>query len=56
VEVHPVDTATGVRGGQVLGHAGAAPELAVDALLEADADVRRLASSAARVFVTDVDA
>lgn len=69
VEVHPVDTRTGVRAGQVLGHAGASSDLAVDAFLVADADLRggaviatvdtedlrRLASAAARVRVADLD-
>jgi predicted nucleic acid-binding protein len=70
VEVHPVDTRTGVRAGQVLGHTGAGSELAVDAFLVADADLRggaviatvdtgdlrRLASAATGVHVADLDA
>jgi predicted nucleic acid-binding protein len=70
VEVHPVDTRTGVRAGQVLGHAGAGSEFAVDAFLVADADLRggaviatvdtgdlrRLASAATGVHVADLDA
>ena len=39
VEVHPVDTRTGVRAGQLLGRAGAGSEHAVDAFLVADADL-----------------
>lgn len=68
VEVHPVDTRTGVRAGQLLGHAGVGSELAVDAFLVADADLRggaviatvdpgdlrRLASAASRVRVADL--
>jgi len=70
VEVHPVDTRAGVRAGQLLGQVGAGSELAVDAFLVADADLRggaviatvdtgdlrRLASVAARVHVADLGA
>jgi predicted nucleic acid-binding protein len=70
VEVHPVDTRAGVRAGQLLGSLGAGSELVVDAFLVADADLRggaviatvdtgdlqRLASTAARVHVADLDA
>ena len=69
VEVHPVDSRTGVRAGQLLGGIGAGSELAVDAFLVADADLRGgaviatcdmgdlqlLAESAARVRVADLD-
>lgn len=69
VEVHPVETRTGVRAGQLLGTVGAGSELAVDAFLVADADLRggaviatcdpddlgRLASAATRVRVADLD-
>jgi predicted nucleic acid-binding protein len=68
VEVHPVDTRTAVRAGQLLGGAGAGSELAVDAFLVADADLRggaviatvdagdlrRLASGAARVRIANL--
>jgi hypothetical protein len=40
VEVHAVDTRTGVRAGQLLGRIRAGSELAVDAFLVADADLR----------------
>lgn len=40
VEVHPVDSRVGVRAGQLLGRVGADSELAVDAFLVADADLR----------------
>lgn len=70
VEVHPVDSRTGVRAGQLLGRIGAGSELAVDAFLVADADLRggaviatvdrddlrRLASVAKRVLVAGIDA
>lgn len=70
VEVHPVDSRTGVRAGQLLGRIGAGSELAVDAFLVADADLRggaviatvdmedlrRLASVANRVRVAGLDA
>jgi predicted nucleic acid-binding protein len=39
VEVRPVDTAVGVRSGQLLGGAGAGSELAVDAFVVAVADL-----------------
>lgn len=69
VEVHPVETRTGVRAGQLLGAVGAGSELAADAFLVADADLRggaviatcdsddlgRLASEATRVSVADLD-
>lgn len=70
VEVHPVDTRTGVRAGQLLGSIRAGSELAVDAFLIAVADLvggavvatvdpddlRRLAAHATRVDVADLDA
>ena len=70
VEVHPVDSRTGVRAGRLLGRIGAGSELAIDAFLVADADLRggaviatvdtgdlrRLASVANRVLVADLDA
>jgi len=69
VEVHPVDSRTGVRAGQLLGHSGAGSELAVDAFLVADADLRggaviatvdpgdlrRLAAIAGRVHIAALD-
>ncbi len=69
VEVHAVDTRVGVRAGQLLGTIGAGSEMAVDAFLIADADLRggaivatcdpddlgRLASVAASVRVADLD-
>jgi len=69
VEVHPVDSRVGVRAGQLLGRAGAGSELAVDAFLVADADLRggaiiatvdagdleRLVSHAQRVRLADLD-
>lgn len=69
VQVHPVDGRTGVRAGQLLGGIGAGSELAVDAFLVADADLRggaviatcdpgdleRLASRAQRVRVADLN-
>lgn len=69
VEVHPVDTRVGVRAGHLLGAVGAGSEMAVDAFLVADADLRggaviatcdpgalgRLASAATRVNVADLD-
>lgn len=69
VEVHAVDTRVGVRAGQLLGTIGAGSEMAVDAFLIADADLRggaivatcdpddlgRLASVAASVTVADLD-
>lgn len=70
VEVHPVDTRTGVRAGQLLGRIRAGSELAVDAFLVASADVlggavvattdpedlRRLAAHASHVAIVDLDA
>lgn len=70
VEVHPVDSRTGVRAGQLLGSIGGGSDLAIDAFLVADADLRggaviatvdtddlrRLASAASRVAVADLDA
>lgn len=70
VEVHPVDTRTGVRAGQLLGRIQAGSELAVDAFLVASADVlggaivatsdpddlRRLAAHASNVAIADLDA
>lgn len=70
VEVHPVDSRTGVRAGQLLGRIEAGSDLAIDAFLVADADLRggaviatvdtddlrRLASAASRVLVADLDA
>jgi predicted nucleic acid-binding protein len=70
VEVHPVDSRTGVRAGQLLGRVGAGSEQAIDAFLVADADLRggaviatvdtddlqRLASVATRVLVAGLDA
>lgn len=69
VEVHPVDTRTGVRAGQLLETVGAGSEMAIDAFLVADADLRggaviatcdagdlrRLASTAQRVRIADLD-
>ena len=69
VQVHPVDTRTGVRAGQLLGRAGAGSELAVDAFVVAVADLaggalvatadpsdmRRLSSLANNVAVVDLD-
>lgn len=70
IEVHPVDTRVGVRAGQLLGGVGAGSELAVDAFLVADADLRggaliatcdvddleRLASATTQVRITDLNA
>lgn len=70
IGVHPVDSRTGVRAGQLLGGVGAGSELAVDAFLVADADLRggaviatcdpgdleQLAEAAARVRIADLDA
>lgn len=70
VEVHDVDTRVGVRAGQLLGGVGAGSELAVDAFLVADADLRggavvatcdtgdlrRLAALTSRVHIADLDA
>lgn len=69
VEVHPVDSRVGVRAGQLLGAVGAGSEMAIDAFLVADADLRggaviatcdtddlrRLASVVQRVQVVDLD-
>lgn len=69
VEVHPVDGRTGVRAGQLLGAIRAGSELAIDAFLVADADlrggaliatcdpgdVRRLAALTEHVSVADID-
>lgn len=69
VEVHPVDSRMGVRAGQLLGTIGAGSEMAIDAFLVADADLRggaviatcdpddlnRLASVAQRVRIADLD-
>ena len=69
VEVHPVDTRTGVRAGHLLETVGAGSEMAIDAFLVADADLRggaviatcdagglrRLASTAQRVRIADLD-
>ena len=69
VEVHPVDSRVGVRAGQLLGAIRAGSDLAVDAFLVADADLRggaviattdtddlrRLASAANRVHVAALD-
>jgi predicted nucleic acid-binding protein len=70
VQVHPVDSRVGVRAGHLLGAVGAGSEMAVDAFLVSDADLRgggviatcdagdlgRLASVARRVRVVDLDA
>ncbi len=69
MQVHPVDGRTGVRAGQLLGGIGAGSELAVDAFLVADADLRggaviatcdpgdlgRLAELAEGVRIADLD-
>ncbi|HMX05950.1 MAG TPA: hypothetical protein PKA87_00285 [Microthrixaceae bacterium] len=69
VEVHPVDSRVGVRAGQLLGTVGAGSEMAIDAFLVADADLRggaviatcdaddlrRLAAVAERVQIVDLD-
>lgn len=69
VEVHPVNTRVAVRAGEILAAIGAGSEMAVDAFLVADADLRggaiiatcdlddlsRLASLASRVRVADLD-
>jgi predicted nucleic acid-binding protein len=68
VEVHPVDTRTGVRAGQLLGAAGFGSQLAVDAFVVAVADLAggaiiatvdpddlgRLAIHATRVTIADI--
>jgi predicted nucleic acid-binding protein len=70
VQVHPVDGRTGVRAGKLLGAVGAGSDLAVDAFLVADADLRggaviatcdaadleRLAEVTTRVHVAAIDA
>jgi len=69
VEVHPVDTRTGVRAGQLLGRVGAGSEKAIDAFLVATGDVlggamvatvdpdalRSLAAYATHVTVVNLD-
>jgi predicted nucleic acid-binding protein len=69
VEVHHVDSRMGVRAGQLLGTVGAGSEMAIDAFLLADADLRggaviatcdtddlrRLATVAQRVRIADLD-
>lgn len=69
VEVHPVDSRIGVRAGQLLGTVGAGSEMAIDAFLVADADLRggaviatcdtddlrRLGSVAKHVRIADLD-
>lgn len=69
VQVEPVDTAVGVRGGQLLGAVKAGSELAIDAFIVAVADlaggaviattgvgdVSRLAARAADVAVASLD-
>lgn len=69
VEVHPVDSRIGVRAGQLLGAVGAGSDMAVDAFLVADADLRggaviatcdpddlsRLGSVAKHVRIADLD-
>lgn len=69
VQVHPIDTRTGVRAGQLLGSVGAGSELAVDAFVVAVADVLggaivatvdpsdldRLAGAATGVTVVDIN-
>lgn len=69
VEVHPVDSRVGVRAGQLLGTVGAGSDMAVDAFLVADADLRggaviatcdaddlgRLGSVAEHVRIADLD-
>ncbi len=68
VEVHPVDTRTGVRAGQLLGSANAGSALAVDAFVVAVADLAggaviatadigdlgMLAAHAAHVLIADM--
>lgn len=68
VEVHPVDTRTGIRAGQLLGSIDAGSDLAVDAFVVAVADLaggaviasvdisdlERLAAHATKVVVADV--
>ena len=69
VEVHPVHSRVGVRAGQLLLTVGAGSEMAIDAFLVADADLRggaviatcdaddlrRLAAVAERVQIVDLD-
>lgn len=50
VEVRPVDTAVGVRAGQIMGAAGAGSELAVDAFIVSVGDL----AGGAVVATTDV--
>ena len=68
-EVHPVDSRTAIRAGQLLGAIGAGSTMAVDAFLVADADLRGgaviatcdtgdltlLASGSSHVQVVDLD-
>ena len=68
VEVHPVDTRTGVRAGQLLGRVRAGSELAIDAFVVAVADLaggaliatvdltdlKRLAAHATHVAIADI--
>jgi predicted nucleic acid-binding protein len=68
VEVHPVDTAVGVRAGRLLGSVRAGSEMAVDAFTVAVADLaggaviattdprdlERLAAFAAHVLIADI--
>lgn len=68
VEVHPVDTRSGVRAGQLLGKVDAGSEMAVDAFVVAVADLAggaivatvdvkdlsRLAAHASHVHVSDI--
>lgn len=70
VQVHAVDTRTGIRAGQLLGRLRAGSEMAVDAFLVAAADVlggaviatadpydlRRLAAHAFNVEIADLNA
>lgn len=69
VQVHPVDTRTGIRAGQLLGAVGAGSEMAVDAFLIASADLlggaivatvdatdlQPLADHATKVVIADLD-
>ena len=68
VKVHPVNTRTGVRAGQLLGAVGAGSEMAIDAFIVAVADFEggaivattdprdlgRLAGHADRVTIADI--
>ncbi len=70
VEVRPVDSRTAAHAGRLLGRIGSGSELAIDAFLVADAelrggaviatvdedDLRRLASVADRVVIASLDA